>query len=203
MILTSDFEEYYDKEILNYGGIKDVEFVRMSNMNFSKKQQLELLEKIGYSIINIMPLRQMFTDGKILVYTNPDLHNGMGKSIMSLSDALVMYRNSLCTELFDHSTTYKILQVGFDCFSLEIENEDLKEARLKSCILLGNGLPGLVNNKYPMYSIDFVQDNNGKLLACDLDVAVKLSHIEGLSECIKAEYVAEKLYRYLISRQEV
>lgn len=203
MILTSDYEDYYDKEIKEYGGIETVEFIRMSDDNFGKKQQLEILQKLGYDTIEIMPLRQMVTDGKIIVYTNPDLHNGSGKSIMSISDARVMYGNNICTELFDHDMTYKILQIGFDCFSLEIENEGLKEARLKSCILLGNGLPGLVNGKYPMYSIDFVRDNNGKLLACDLDVAVKLGHIKGLSECIKADYVAEKLYRYLISRQEV
>lgn len=201
MRLISDFEDYYDKAVTEYLGDTSLEFNRLTGSNLDKVQQLRLLKSIGYETIHIEPLRGMVGIDKVLVYNNINLHYGAGKSIMNYTDATLMYGNNLATECFDTDMTYKLLQIGYDCYSLEVENIGLKENRLKSLIFVGRGLPGLKDKKYPMYSIDFVRSKSGRMLACDLDLCVRLDHIDGIKEKLPPEHVAERLYRYLTNRK--
>lgn len=201
MKLLTDFEDYYDKTFKSHIG--NFEFSRMLSNNPDKFNALQFLKQIGYRTIEIGPLSNILGNPEILVYTNPSLHYGAGKAVMPLSSAKMMYSNKPCTEYFKTNMTYKILQIGNECYSLEIENIGFMENKLINCSLLGLGSPGCYNNKYPMYSIDFVRDNNGNMLACDFDCTVKLGHIQGIEQVITAEKIAENLYNYLNNRQEV
>lgn len=201
MRLLTDFEDYYDKYFRAHVG--NLEFRRQLKDNPDKFSALQFLQSIGYSTIKIGPLANILGNPKIVVFTNPSLHYGAGKVVMPLSSAKMMYSNKPCTEYFETNMTYKILQIGNECYSLEIENNGFIENRLVDCSLLGLGSPGCYNGKYPMYSIDFVRDNEGNMLACDFDCTVKLGHIQGISQVLTSEKVVENLYNYLNNRQEV
>lgn len=194
MRLASDFEDYYDTVLKEYniGKAGDYTLNRVSTDNVSKVKQLEMLRGIGYETIQLMPVRSAFGMKDVLVYTNPNLHYGGGKSIMSMESALEMYGSALCTEYFPGSAdiTYKILQIGKVSLSLEIGNNKFEESELKSCIYLGQLEKPAFNG---IYSIDFVRDNSGKLLACDLDLAVKLGHIKGIDDCLKPDSICKYL----------
>lgn len=196
MKLTSDFEDYYDTVLKEYniGKAGDYELRRVSIDNVSKVKQLELLRNIGYETIQLIPVRAAFNVDELLVYTNPNLHYGGGKSIMSLESALGMYGSALCTEYFPNNDgiTYKILQVGKVSLSLEIKNNDFEESEIISCIYLGQIEKPAFDG---IYSIDFVRDSNGKMLACDLDLAVKLGHIKGIQDCLSPD----RLCKYLMT----
>lgn len=201
MKLTTDFNDYYDIVFREHEG--DFEFRRLLSDNPDKFNALEFLRNIGYNTIKLGPMNNILGNPQIVVYTNPSLHYGAGKSVMSLNSAKIMYGNKPCAKYYDSSITYKILQIGNECYSLEIENSGFEEKRILNCSLLGLGSPGCYTGKYPMYSIDFVRDKEGNMLACDFDCSVKLGHIQGIEQFLPAAKIVDNLYKYLNNRQEV
>jgi hypothetical protein len=52
-----------------------------------------------------------------------------------------------------------------------------------------------------MYSIDFVRDDKGNMLACDFDNVVELKHIQGIEQYITPDMVVKDLQKFLENRK--
>lgn len=201
MKLITDFKDYYDELFLKTEPDSDLEYNRMLKDNMDRFDTLDFLRKLGYQTISLTSVANAFGMKNVIVYSDPNAHNGEARHKMSLISAQMMYNNRPCTKCFDTDKTFKILQVGYSCYSLEIKNEGLKEKELLRCTYIGQGVPGCTHMKYPMYSIDFVQDDNGKMLACDFDATVKLSHIQNIELYITPVMVVEDLKKFLKNRK--
>lgn len=194
MKLITDFVDYYDKEFNESSGFDIYE--RKLSMNMNRFDALEFIRNLGYKTIEIKPVKSVLTEPSVLVYTDHTKHNGQGKQIMSLSNAKMMYSSKPCAKVYEHLRTYKMLQIGDTFFSLTIVNNGLYEEHIESFEELGK-TPNSVLRQYPMYSIDFVKDSNGEMLACDFDCVVELSHIKNIKNYLPAERIVELLGKVL------
>lgn len=199
VILESDFDDYYDTELKAFDS--QLKFIRSSKENMSKANALKFLRSLGYETIKLGPMDNYSDNELVIVYSNPELHNGLGKQALTVDSAKIMYGNKPCAKCYNSSRTYKILQIGYSCYSLEIENDGLKESKLLKCIMIGKGFPGCIDMKYPMYSIDFVRNEKNDMIACDFDACVRLGHIEGIEESLPADMIVKELHKYLVNRQ--
>ena len=189
MKIISDFTEYYDKDVIEAFKNSDYTLFREEKQNVEKIDQIRILKKLGYKTIELKPLKSLFGLGDVVIYSNPKLHFGKGKSIEKYSSAVEMYGNCLACKCYDSRYTYKILKIGSKCYSLIIENIGLKEYKLLSI----NELNGMIALDNIICSIDFVKDNKDNMIACDLDYCVKLSHIQGLDRVLTSQIIIDNL----------
>lgn len=195
MKLVTDFTDYYDEAFKEVE--KDITFNRMLSSNMSRYECLQSLKALGYETIRLMAVGSVLTERDIVVYTNTKAHNGEGKQILSLDSAKMMYINRQCSICYKHEKTLKLIQIGNKSFKMIIKNNGLVEDTIEIC----EEIPffnKILAGRFPMFSMDFVVDDNNRLLACDFDNTVKLGHIKGIEKFLPAEKIANLLAERLV-----
>lgn len=197
--LTSDFKDFYDEELNKLCEINKHErqflFRREKSQTQHRALDLKFLRTSGIPTIDLKPVTSfqfMSPDTKILVYTQPELHNGLGKVVMDNLDAQTMYGNMPAREWIKHSETngmtLKCLQVGLRRFKILLWNEspegcieesgkglsDLKDKKVVSVEELPGGQIGI--SASPIYSIDYLPTDAG-LLATDYNSIENLGNL--------------------------
>lgn len=172
--IKSDFIDYYD--ILN-----DENSILTYNRFLSNCKQrgtaLKYLRSLGIRTLELKQVNQFFRgDGPLVVYTNPLGHNGNGKKIVSVDEALQSYNNYMASHYYMNTNglTIKYLQIGKRRFTLQFKKDEisLDKGKLISIQELSpeyNRLIGL-----PIFSIDYIS-NGQEMIATDFNEVENLS----------------------------
>lgn len=199
--IKSDFTDYYDN-------LQDSNSILTYNRYLSECKQrgtaLKYVRSLGLKTLEIKPVNKYISlDGNILVYTNPKLHNGEGKKIMTVDEAIQSYNNCIASKFYENATnTVKFLQIGKRRFTLYFEKDnpfDLSNGKLvdiRESISEYNRLIGL-----PILSIDYI-DVNGEMIATDFNEVENLEKL-GLQEFLRPEDIIKEIKDSLIVYNKV
>ena len=204
LYINSDFTDYYDKAASNVQDENSVLYNRIMQNVPGKVEELRTIGKMGNKTIQILPINRMSpTINKVIVYTDIKGHRGNGKTIMSLSEANMMYPNKLGTEYFSNYSgyTFKVLTVGkrrFKCILKNIDN--LIESETISIEELPSGYNYQI--ALPIYSIDYIQDNSNQMVIADFNTIQRLDYL-GLEKFMSAEEVLDEIYKALIAYNKI
>lgn len=199
--IKSDFTDYYDI-------IQDKNSVLTYNRYLSECKQrgtaLKYVRSLGLKTLELKPVNQYISlDGKILVYTNPRLHNGEGKKIMTVDEALRSYNNCIASKFYEDTTNVvKFLQIGKRRFTLYFKKDtpyDLSHGNLidiRESVSEYNRLIGL-----PILSIDYIEIN-GEMVATDFNEVENLGKL-GMSEFLRPEDIIKEIKESLIVYNKV
>ena len=144
------------------------------------------------------------TISKVVVYTEPTLHDSLGKKIVRLDEAKIMYRNYLASEFYDKSggDTFKFIQVGARRFRVRMKNDDitkLAEGRIVDIEELVTELN--FDIMIPIFSIDYI--SNGKeMIAIDFNIVQRLDKL-GFRDIMSADDVMTEIKRALIAYNSI
>lgn len=199
--IKSDFTDYYDI-------LQDKNSILTYNRNLSECKQrgtaLKYVRSLGLKTIEVKPVNQYISlDGSILVYTNPKLHNGEGKKIMTVDEAMQSYSNCIASKFYDNvSNVVKFLQIGKRRFTLYFKKDspyDLSHGKLvdiRESLSEYNRLIGL-----PILSIDYIEIN-GEMVATDFNEVENLKNL-GIDEFIRPEDIIKEIKDSLIVYNKV
>lgn len=195
--IASDFKDYYDI-------VSDENSTITYNRFLSKCAQrataLHNLQCMGTGTIEIKPVSSfLYSAGRIVVYTNPKLHGGQGKKIMTISEARQVYLNYTASQYFENCPGFvKFLQVGKRRFIIDYKRTD-NDDLAKSVITDINEISSEYNRivALPIFSIDYISLNNGM-------VATDFNEVESLQKCgvdklLTPEEVADEIKNSLIA----
>ena len=199
--LESDFKDYYDKCLLgsNEAGVQVVYKRNKSDMP-SKGKGLAILKRLGIPTLKLEATREMFCFDEhnklVVVYTDPNKHDGTGRVLMRLSEAQLTYPNSLSTEF--HSDVHqinKLLYVGSRRFTVILNTEGgLDRGKVVSISEINSMYNYMIG--IPIFSIDYIPTSNG-LLAMTLNTVERLEDY-GLDKILSPEEVVEELSKSIL-----
>lgn len=194
--LESDFKDYYDSYFEQNAEQVQAVYKRNKCDMPSKGKGLATLRKIGIQTIKLEATRDMifFDEGQskqIVVYTDPNKHDGTGRVLMKLSEAQLTYPNSLASEFYEEATSIsKLLYIGSRRFKVLIETKGgLDKGRVVQIEEIGRMYNYMI--ACPIFSIDYIPTNNG-LLAITLNTVERLSDY-GFDNIIKPEDIVEEI----------
>lgn len=194
--IKSDFTDYYDR-------LQDSNSVLTYNRYLSESKQrgtaLKYVRSLGIKTIELKPVNKFLSlDGKILVYTNPKLHNGEGKKILTVDEALQSYSNCIASKFYeDIELTVKFLQVGKRRFTLYFRKDNPYDLSCGKLVSINestsdyNRLIGL-----PIFSIDYIQ-RHGEMIATDFNEVENIMRL-GIDKIISAEDIIKEIKNSLI-----
>ena len=195
LCIQSDFKDFYDG--LSADDSSTI-YRRFVNECMQRGSALKYIRSIGIRTIEIKQVSKFFRgDGDIVVYTDPKGHNGTGKEIMTVDNAIQSYGNCIASRYYNDCELYiKYLQVGKKryniCYKIDKDNPlslgtiiDVKE----------------LNDEYnrriglPIFSIDYISDGQC-MIATDFNEVENLEYI-GMSKYLDAEYVKNEIIEAL------
>jgi hypothetical protein len=194
--VKSDFTDFYD-ELSDKNSI--VTYNRFLSNSMQRGKALKYLRSIGVNTIEIKQVNTFIReDSPIVVYTNPKGHNGTGKKLLNVDDAVKMYENYMASKYLDFTggVTVKFLQIGKRGFNLQFF-KDTKSLNIGRLIKINeiqcdyNRLIGI-----PIYSIDYVSDGT-RMVATDFNEVENLASL-GMNNYISAEEVITEIRNALI-----
>ena len=195
--IRSDFNDYYDI----YSSQDPLLYYDRYLKNCKQRgSALKYLRYLGIKTIEVKQVNQFFSgDGEIVVYTDPKGHNGNGKYIMTVNNAMQYYGNCLASHYYSEAgdLTLKFLQIGKRRFSLYYKKDNVKSLELGNLIYYKeaepdyNRLVGL-----PIYSIDYIS-NGVEMIATDFNEVENLQSI-GLSGLMNGKEVNEEIFNALL-----
>lgn len=197
--LESDFEDYYDCCQIDSSPLI---YRRFNSERHDRSEALSFLKNNGIKTVNFGPFRNFGKNIKnFVVYTNPSLHNFLGKHIYSYNEVQSQYRNYLVSEFLDNygGYTVKYLQIGERRFRLMFFNPDYKTKLIEGSMVAIEELPRQYNYAIglPIYSIDYIS-NGVEMVAIDFNEVQRLNTI-GINNLISAEDVATEVKNALIA----
>lgn len=199
LVIVSDFVDYYDKAAQAVVNENSVLYNRVFANVPGKIEELRFMSNLGSKVVRVEPINRISpTISNVVVYTNTKAHRGNGKTVMSLSEASLMYPNKLGTEYFLKSQciTYKILVIGKRRFKCVLRNSDYL---IENELLILEELQSGYNYRIPLpiYSIDYVQSNIGEMIVCDFNTVQRLDYL-GVERLMSAEEVINEIYQALL-----
>lgn len=196
--LNTDFKDYYDGCLSEDNSVV---YNRLSKQVMSRGEALHYLNNNGIKTVKFGPVSKFIGQSHIVVYTNPMLHNFLGKHIYSYNEANGQYRNCLASEFLINSKgcTVKYLQVGERRFRMMFQNDEYKTKLMEGKLVALDELPRQYNYAIglPIYSIDYVS-NGGEMVAVDFNEVQQLDRI-GFQSVMNAEDVADEIKRALVA----
>ena len=120
--IKSDFSDFYDT-ISSPNGI--VYNRRLSDC-IPRGSALKYLRSLGIKTLELKQVTNFsYLDDKLVVYTDPNKHNGGGKKICTYEDAVSMYPNFIASKYIkdQRGFTVKYLQVGKKRYNLTFKKE--------------------------------------------------------------------------------
>lgn len=202
--LETDFNDYYDTECNQNSNIV---YVRLQADKKSRGEELNELRRFGIKTIQFGPLSKFspLVNKKLVVYTNPMLHNFEGKRIVGFDEAASQYGNCLMAEFLDKSGGYtiKYLQIGQRRFNLMFYNPDYMDKLVEGSLVKIEELPKQYNYAIgvPIFSIDYIS-NGVEMIAVDFNTTQSLISI-GLDKVIPASDVAREIRDALVVYNKV
>lgn len=196
--IVTDFSDYYDS--LSDSNAKIVYNRKYSECN-QRGTALNILRKhAGIKTIDLKPVSDFLYSGtRIVVYTNPKLHNGEGKRIMTVEEAMQSYSNYIASRYYEECDSFvKFLQVGSRRFTINYKRNNKESLTDNSVIDISEATSGY--NKLlglPIYSIDYIAVDNA-MIATDFNEVECLKHC-GIERFMTAEQVVEEIQKSLIA----
>lgn len=194
--LESDFKDFYDNLFNDKSSFK---YKRNLSDSMPKGKALKTLKSFGTPTIEIKPVSQFNRyDSKLVVYTDPKLHLGMGKQVCSWHEAMLNYSNCLASLYLDETdgVSLKFLQLGSRRFRIMMkgEKDSLLPGVVTSIEELEQGYNYVI--PIPIFSIDYISNGN-EMVAIDYNEVQELSSL-GIEKIITEAEVVEQIYRALI-----
>jgi hypothetical protein len=196
LCIRSDFTDYYDmlsddKSIITYN--------RYLSQSKQRGTALKYLRSLGIKTLEIKQVNTFFRgDGPIVVYTDPQGHNGNGKRIMTVDDAVRTYGNCIASKYLNtDGMTIKYLQIGKRRFTLYFKKEITQSLDIGTLIDIKesspeyNRLVGL-----PIFSIDYISDGQ-YMIATDFNEVENLSMI-GMNRYLDSNTVINEIIDSLL-----
>lgn len=202
--INSDFTDYYDDL---QDSTSEIVYNRVLKTTEQRGTLLKQLREMGIKTIDIKQVNQFTTlDDKIVVYTDPTLHNGLGKKIMDVQEAQQMYYNSLASLYISESKyTVKFLQIGKRRITMYFKKNDSHTLDMGQLDSIAES-PSEFNRRVgcPIYSIDYIS-SNGALLATDFNKCENLARLginKYITGCNIMAEISESLLAYNKSSKE-
>jgi len=206
--ISSDFIDFYDHAFFPRS-FADVVWDRRSRTEMSKREQFALLEKLGFktpehgTVVRVYhnlkekfpgfseELFDLYTETvKVVVYLDEFVHQGEGKVLSTLGDALKNHPHVYCSKFvqsqpsypgIEYATSYRHLQIGRRSFCLRYGgfgswmSNHAKEVEVEFLFEGYEGRGPLSSHvPYPVFAIDMVQSGPW-LYAIDFNTAPGLS----------------------------
>lgn len=190
--IDSDFHDFYDK-LSTEGSL--IKYRRYLSECKQRGVALKYLRSLGIKTIELKQASNFIpSDGNLVVYTNPMLHNGMGKQIMTVDDAQRRYANYAASIYIqsDNLITVKYLQIGKRRFNLYYRKKELVTLDTGELISVQE-----ISSEYnrlialPIYSIDYIPINN-EMVAIDFNEVQRLDKL-GVEKYMRAEDIIEEV----------
>lgn len=196
--LVSDYTDYYDNELVCDTNSETLEYIRKESDCMPRGVALNWLRKQGIYTIDIASASQLTSD-RLVVYTNPKLHHGLGKIICTNQNASNMYSNYLASEYIEDTggMTLKHLYIGSRRFRvmLKYKEESLSEFNVESIVELPSELNYLIRR--PIFSIDYIPKSN-EIIAVDFNEVQSLSAI-GFENIMTPSEVRDEVLKALVA----
>lgn len=197
--LESDFADYYDSCFESSGLLTYKRFMKDS---LPRGEALSLISKFKVPVIEISSVNNFgrFYD-KLVVYTDPKLHDGQGKVILSRSEASLMHGNCLASPFISgtNGVYLKYLQIGTRRFQLTMQNPfDGKKCTMGDIINIQELKPELnFIIGLPIFSIDYIANNN-LMMAIDFNEVQSLDKLR-FQRFMSASDIVKEVEKALIS----
>lgn len=197
LCIKSDFTDFYD---YLHNENSNITYNRFMSQCKQRGTALKYLRSLGIKTIDIKPVNQFLrTDGPLVVYVNVKEHNGLGKKIMSVDEAMQNYTNCVACKYYQTLDNYtvKYLQIGQRRFTLYFrKNEPISLdvgtlVDIRESIQEYNRLIGL-----PIFSIDYISDGTN-MLATDFNEVQKLDKLN-FWQYMSAENITEEIRNAII-----
>lgn len=200
--IESDFTDYYD--ILND---KDslVTYRRFRSECKQRGTALKYLRSIGIKTVEVKQVNNYFIgDGLLVVYTNPAGHEGTGKKILSVSEALRSYGTCIASVYKEPKDliTLKYLQIGKRRFTLYYKKSEPISLDCGKLIDIREQ-PSEYNRilSLPIYSIDYISDGT-EMKATDFNEVQSLKDIN-IDNYIRAEDVMSEVRDAILTYNKI
>ena len=197
LCIKSDFTDFYDIYSVKDGQIT---YNRYRSESRQRWEALKYLRSLGLKTIELKPV-QSYTlfDPPIVVYTNPKLHSGNGKKVLSINEALQIYPSCVASLYYkDSINTIKVIQVGKRQFRItfrrEISNNTLTPGNIIDIKEIKSDYNRVIG--LPIYSIDFISINN-EMIATDFNEVEVLYKYE-INRYINGEEIINEVLNSLI-----
>lgn len=196
--LESDFTDYYDYLCDDTSSV----VYHRDRKNISRIDDLNFLKSLGIKTVKIGPFKQFDPSfEKLVVYTDPYLHDCLGKHIYTFDDVSLQYRANLVAEFIQGSNgyTFKYLQIGERRFKITLYNPDYQTVLSEGRLVNFEELPKQYNYSIglPIYSIDYVPTNFG-MIAVDFNRVQSLIKID-IDKYLSAEEVLVEIKKALLT----
>lgn len=197
--LDTDFKDYYD-------ALTDCEsnivYRRKREIFRNRGEELLYLKNNGIKTVDFGPFRRLSNYGnKFIVYTNPALHEFMGKHIYTSEDIANCYSNCAVSEFLEASNGYtiKYLQVGERRFRMMFHNPEYMTRLHEGKLVALEELPRQFNYAIglPIYSIDYMS-NGTEMVAIDFNEVQRLDKI-GIDKVMTADEVVLEVKKALLA----
>ena len=198
--LFSDFRDYYD-DAFNPNGT--VAYVRKYSECMTKSKAMSWLKIHNVPCLDIKPVAHFNPafNKEVVVYTDPKLHGGKGKILMSCREAIETYPNYLGSSFIEGTdgVSLKFLQVGGRKFHVVMRNSNYMNCLAPGDVVSVEELrPGFnYSVSIPIFSIDYIS-YNGSMIAVDFNQVQSLKDL-GFDKIMTPEEVVkeiEKSIRY-------
>lgn len=200
--IESDFKDFYDGLSTESNPVGT--YLRYKKDIPSKGNGLAELKRVGIKTIDTRAARDIVSaSNKLVVYTDPERHDGRGRVLMGYEEASMIYPNSLASEFYDEAEgiTNKLLQVGSRRFRviLKAKAGTLEKGEVEHIDEITPSYNMLIG--IPIYSIDYISTKNGML-------AITFNNVEclsdyGMEHIMSAEQVISEVYNALLKYNRI
>lgn len=200
--LCTDFKDYPDEEFYDKG----MPFERYRKSKISRAESFHLLKKLGFKVPNHGESKNFITklieskkdeDIKFVVHLDEYEHSQFNKLLVSAKEAFDKYSDKFCVEyISSRPISYRYLKIGQLDFGLVYESDDLWKSNCGTVSIRiacqGDEPKYHPILAYPLFSIDYIKDQNEQLYAIDLDFAPILDNT-GIEMMLTPKEVYEEI----------
>lgn len=196
--IDSDFKDYYD--YLNDES-SAITYHRRYGDCAQRGTALRKLQNLGIRTIEIKQVSKFIYSSKekLVVYTDPMLHNGKGKRVMCVDEARQSYINYIASKYYDECKEFiKLLQVGKRRFVINYKRADefdLSKNEITNITEISSELNNAV--ALPIFSVDYISIDSA-MVATDFN-EVEVLRDCGVAEILRPEEVIEEIKNSLVA----
>lgn len=196
--IVSDFKDYYDN-LSN-----DVDPLLIYSRNYSdsmsRGESLKWVRDNGIKTIKLGLARQFISSyKKVVVYTEPKLHQFKGKLIVDTSTAVDLYSTNLVSPYYENTrgVTVKFLQIGSRRYRITFKNDNqtIEEGTITSVEELTPELNYLI--RLPIFSLDYIFDGT-EMVCADYNTVQNIGSL-GFKDILSPPEIMEEIKKSLLA----
>ena len=197
LCIQSDYKDFYDIKSQHNGII----YSRKYSNCMQRGSALKYIKGLGVNTLEIKPVSSFsYLDGKLVVYTDPKKHNGLGKIVCSYEEARAYYNNMPASKYIEDTNgfTIKVLQIGKRRFNITFKKDESHNLLEEGNIVDFKELPSSYSSviKLPIFSIDYIPNNN-IMIATDFNEVDNLSRLS-IENYMKSDEIIEEIINSLM-----